>query len=149
MERITISLEDDLAREFDALIRHKGYQNRSEAVRDILRAELESNRLAEDAARSCVGVLSYVYDHHERNLAERVIERGHAHHDLVISTMHAHLDHNNCIETLILRGPTDRVRQFADALIAERGVRHGKVNLIPVNIDTRANRGHVHARPMT
>jgi CopG family nickel-responsive transcriptional regulator len=149
MERITISLEDDLAREFDAFMRNKGYQNRSEAVRDLLRAELESNRLAADAPGSCVGVLSYVYDHHERNLAERIVERGHAHHDLVISTMHAHLDHENCIETLILRGPTDRVRRFADALFAERGVRHGKMNLIPVDIQTKGSHSHVHARPMT
>lgn len=149
MERFTISIDQDLAREFDALMRAKGYRNRSEAVRDMLRNELENFRLAAGAAPECVGVLSYVYNHHERSMAQKVIEHAHAEHDLVVSTMHAHLDHDNCIETMILRGPTARTQRFAEALIAEPGVRHGKLNLIPVKSGRDAKHRHVHSRPIT
>jgi CopG family nickel-responsive transcriptional regulator len=144
MERFTISLDSDLAKEFDALIAERGYSTRSEAVRDLLRAQLEQWRQAQDAAPHCVANLSYVYNHHERELAERLMAIQHAHHDLTVSTLHAHLDHENCIESAILRGPTTEVRRFAEMLIAERGVRHGKLNLIAVEID----QGHdQHPKP--
>ena len=79
---------------------------------------------------ACVATLSYVYNHHERELAERLMSLQHEHHDLTVSAMHAHLDHDHCIETVILRGPAQAVRRFADGVIAERGVRHGALNLI-------------------
>jgi CopG family nickel-responsive transcriptional regulator len=132
MERFTISLDEELAEAFDRLIAQRGYRNRSEAVRDVLRAQLESDRFGQDKARYCVGNLSYVYNHHERELAARLVQLQHNYHDLAVSTMHAHLDHENCLESVILKGPTSAVRQFAEALIAERGVRHGKLNLISV-----------------
>ena len=146
-ERFTISLDESLAREFERLMRERGYANRSEAVRDLLRRELESERLARGEAPHCVASLSYVYDHHERQLAERLTERQHHAHDLVVSAMHVHLDHDHCLETLILRGPTAEVRALADALSAERGVRHGRLNLIPV--EAEAVRAHSHSRPRT
>lgn len=146
IERFTISLDRRLAAEFDALIRARGYVNRSEAVRDLLRQRIERERLARDAAPYCVGCLSYVYDHQERDLAERLTALAHAHHDLVISATHAHLDHASCMETVILRGRTGAVRAFADAVIAERGVRHGSLNLVPVEAGA-ARHGHFHARP--
>ncbi len=145
MERITISLDRGLAQEFDRLIRGRSYANRSEAIRDILRRELEAERLAREEAPHCVASLSYVYNHHERQLAERLTEHQHQAHDLVVSTMHVHLDHDHCLETVILRGPTREVRRFADQLSAERGVRHGQLNLIPV--DTESTAPHVHTRP--
>ena len=132
MERFTISLDDDLAREFDRLIGVQGYQNRSEAVRDLIRGFLEKARLAQAASADCVANLSYVYNHHERDLAERLVSLSHAHHDLAVATLHAHLDHDNCLESSILRGPTTAVRAFSQALMAERGVRHGMLNLISV-----------------
>lgn len=138
MQRFTISLDDELAAAFDQLIAQRGYRNRSEAVRDLLRSQLESSRLAQGDARHCVANLSYVYNHHERELAERLTAIQHDHHDLTVATMHAHLDHQHCIESVILRGPTPAVRGFADALMAERGVRHGKLNLISVEA------GHVN-----
>ena len=156
MERFTISLDSELASEFDALIAERGYRNRSEAVRDLLRAQLEQWRQAQDAAPYCVANLSYVYNHHERELAERLMSIQHAHHDLMVSTLHAHLDHENCIESAILRGPTAEVRRFADALMAERGVRHGKLNLVAVEVGQRHTHGykaagkathHVHLKP--
>ncbi len=142
MERFTISLDEKLAKEFDRLIRERGYDNRSEAVRDILREKLEANRLDREEAPDCIAALSYIYNHHERDLAERLTAAQHDHHDLTVSTMHAHLDHENCMETVILRGPTKDVREFAHAMMAERGVRHGALNLIPA--DMNAGREHHH-----
>ena len=160
MERITISLGAELAAEFDRLIADRGYRNRSEAVRDLLRAHLEQARQERGGAKHCVASLSYVYNHHERDLAERLTALQHEQHDLAVATLHAHLDHENCLESVILRGPTAAVRSFADALVAERGVRHGQLNLIDVELDsgrghhhgyTPAGRGHghVHLKPKT
>lgn len=160
MERMTISLDADLATEFDRLIAERGYRNRSEAVRDLLRAHLEQARQKRGEATHCVANLSYVYNHHERDLAERLTSLQHEQHDLAVATLHVHLDHENCLESVILRGPTAAVRSFSDALIAERGVRHGQLNLIDVEIDsgrghhhgyTAVGRGHghVHLKPKT
>ncbi len=141
MRRITISVNDDLADEFDRLLDLRGYQNRSEAFRDLVRGALEADRLASDSATHCVACVSYVYNHHERDLAARVTAAHHAHHDVSVSTMHVHLDHDHCLEAAILRGPSAEVKCFSQALIAERGVRHGQVNLVPVEV----GRPHSHA----
>jgi CopG family nickel-responsive transcriptional regulator len=132
MQRLTISLDDDLAGAFDELIQRRGYANRSEAFRDLLRRELGENDLAVGKAKQCVAVLSYVFDHHERQLASRLTDIQHDHHDLAVATMHAHISHEDCVETVILRGATDKVRDFAQSVIAETGVRHGHMELIPV-----------------
>ncbi len=154
MERITMSIHESLAKEFDALIAKRGYTSRSEAMRDLLRREVEANRVAYEARSHCVANLSYVYNHHERELAERLTEAQHAHHDLVVSAMHVHLDHDHCLESVILKGPTAAVRGFANGIQAERGVRHGSVNLVTVELgDTHTggaahhHRGHMHLIP--
>lgn len=147
MERFTISLDEPLAREFDDLIHRRGYANRSEAVRDMLRRELEDDRLARHEAPHCVAALSYIYDHHERQLADRLTDMQHHAHDLVVSSMHVHLDHDHCLETLILRGETEATRHFAGQLAAERGVRHAQLNLVPVDVETAGS--HTHSRPKT
>ncbi|MBM4181126.1 MAG: nickel-responsive transcriptional regulator NikR [Betaproteobacteria bacterium] len=150
MERITISLDESLARAFDVLIRSRGYANRSEAVRDMLRRELESDRLAREDAPHCVASLSYVYNHHERRLAERLTDLQHHAHDLVVSSMHVHLDHDHCLETLFLRGHTVEVRALAEQISAERGVRHAALNLVPVETEAVLQHAHhVHSRPHT
>ncbi len=141
MERITMSIETELAREFDELIAARGYASRSEAMRDLLRRELEAERSVKDAKSHCVASLSYVYNHHERDLAERLTGAQHEHHDLVVATMHVHLDHEHCLETVVLKGPTAVVRSFAARTQAERGVRHGQINLITVQP------GDVHRAP--
>jgi CopG family nickel-responsive transcriptional regulator len=143
MERITMSLKPALARQFDEFIRGKGYSNRSEAMRDLIRERLEGERLQENEDSHCVATLSYVYNHHEMALASRLTSSQHAHHDLTISTMHIHLDHENCLETVVLRGNVRQVRSFAESIIAERGVRHGTLNMVPVSLDPDSN-GHVH-----
>jgi CopG family nickel-responsive transcriptional regulator len=158
VERFTISLDDRLAAQFDEWMADKQYANRSEAVRDMLRAAIGKKHLDSRAGKHCIACLSYVFNHHELDLAERLTSLHHAHHDLSVSTMHAHLDHDHCLETVILRGPTARVSQFADEVCAERGVHHGKLNLISVELHEHQTghaarkRGaarvpHVHVKP--
>jgi CopG family transcriptional regulator, nickel-responsive regulator len=154
MERITMSIDEALARDFDALIGKRGYPSRSEAMRDLLRREVEANRVAWEPHSHCVASLSYVYNHHERELAERLTGAQHARHDLVVAAMHVHLDHDNCLETVVLKGPTAAVRGFANGLQAQRGVRHGQVNLITVTTGdahhgpgSHRHQGHVHLIP--
>jgi CopG family nickel-responsive transcriptional regulator len=150
MDRFTISLDEDLATAFDELIKERGYSTRSEAVRDILRSHLQHSAEKRDSRGSCVANLSYVYNHQERELAERLTKIQHAHHELTMSTMHTHLDHDQCIETVMLKGPAKRVRQFAEEIIAERGVRHGLLNLVNVNISaphTHDGSTHRHLKP--
>jgi CopG family nickel-responsive transcriptional regulator len=160
MQRFTISLDDELARQFDAFIAEKGYVNRSEAVRDLIRTRLGNDRLGEPSRRAasgwCVANVSYVYDHHDRMVTTRVLDLQHDHHDLVITSLHTHLDHDHCLETAVLRGPTASVQACAEQLIALRGVRHGNVHLVPLEGDGQRHRhadgatsaAHRHLRPI-
>ena len=147
MERMTISLDKALADEFDQFITRHGYRNRSEAVRDLIRLKLESERLERERQGQCVGTLTYVYNHEERELARRLTTLQHDHHDLAVSTLHVHLDHDNCLETVVVQGPTQQVRAFTDAVIARPGVRHGELYLIPVDVrDSAHAHGPGHSR---
>ena len=147
MKRLTMSLDDDLAEAFEAIVQDRGYANRSEAFRDLLRADLGAVRQTEQPKGPCIATLSYVYDHHQRQLAMRLTDMQHEHHELTVSTTHAHLDHNLCIETVILRGPTAKVRAFAQSVIAQPGVSHGNLHLVP--LATRRAHGHDHLAPAT
>ena len=151
MRRLTISIDDELADTFDELVARKGYLNRSEAFRDLLRHKLDEDELDAHAGGHCVGTLSFVYDHHQRQLASRITAMQHDHHDVTISSMHAHLDHDNCLETVLLRGSTKAVKAFADAVIAQTGVRHGKLHMIPVKAGHTHKKGqghgHTHLHP--
>ena len=154
MDRFTISLDNQLAAAFDQWLAERGYTTRSEAVRDLLRAELERSRQRQPEGLHCVACLSYVFNHHERELGERLAHMQHAHHDLTLSTTHVHLDHEHCLETVLLRGPAQSVRRFADALCAERGVHHGQLNLISVDLHQQHRHGrdsapHLHLKPAT
>ena len=152
MERFTISLDEALASQFDQLIAARGYSNRSEAVRDLIRGAIEGDRQRDPPSGHCVGNLSYVFNHHQRELAERLTGLQHEHHDLTVAAMHSHLDHENCLESVILKGPTAAVRQFADALMAQSGVRHGQLNVIALEAEHHHAHDahgapHVHYRP--
>ena len=149
-----MSMDEALARDFDQLIKDRGYTSRSEAMRDLLRREIEAHRHARDARSHCVANLSYIYNHHERKLSERLMESQHRHHDLVVSTLHVHLDHEHCLETVVLKGPALAVRAFADQTQAEKGVRHGVLNLVTVKVSDAHYRlaphqhpGHLHLIP--
>jgi CopG family transcriptional regulator, nickel-responsive regulator len=132
MKRLTISVDDELADAFEAVMRERGYENRSEAFRDLLRADLGARHLHLAPDSACVATLSYVYNHHQRQLALRLTDLQHAHHELTVSTTHAHLDHDHCIETVILRGPAAEVQKFAQGVIAQPGVSHGALHLVPM-----------------
>lgn len=144
MRRITISVDDALADQFDQLILQRGYENRSEAFRDLVRGKLEQERKVTNEARFCVASVNYIYNHHERELASRLTAAQHEHHDLCVSTMHVHLDHDNCLETVILRGTYRRVSDFANSLVAQSGVRHGNIHIVPVEMETPTRKQHTH-----
>ena len=114
MQRITITVDDALLDQFDAYMKRHGYVNRSEAFRDLARHQLSSEHIEQDKSGDCIGCFSYVYNHNERQLARRLIEAQHHHHDLSLSTLHVHLDHDNCMEAVVVRGATAAVRLFAD-----------------------------------
>jgi CopG family nickel-responsive transcriptional regulator len=152
VERFTISLDEALAQQFDELIATRGYSNRSEAVRDLIRGAIEGDRQRDVPTGHCVANLSYVFNHHQRDLAERLTGLQHEHHDLTVAALHSHLDHENCLESVILKGPTAQVRQFADALMAESGVRHGQLNIVALEAEHHHAHDadgaqHVHYRP--
>jgi CopG family transcriptional regulator, nickel-responsive regulator len=142
MQRVTITLDDDLMADLDRVIETRGYQNRSEAIRDLARAGLQQAMQDTSASRDCVGALVYVYDHSARDLAKRLVHTFHEHHDLSLATMHVHLDHESCMEVTVLKGRTKDVQDVADHVIAERGVRHGRLVTVPVDIGSEV---HAHA----
>ena len=130
LSRVGISLEDDLLSRFDELIEGRGYTNRSEAIRDMIRDSLVKSDWEEaDDGKPRVAVVCLVYDHEERELGQRLTHEQHHHHDVIISTMHVHMDSRNCLEVLILRGKADEVLHVGNGLISTKGVKLGK--LIP------------------
>lgn len=132
MQRYTISLEDELAERFEAWTRRHGYDNRSEAIRDLVRDRLGDEFLQTERGGQCIATVSYTYDHHERELGQRLMQHQHGHHDLAVSTLHIHLDSLQCLEVAILRGYSVEVAAKARALVAERGVHHGRVHMLPI-----------------
>lgn len=132
MQRVTVTLDEDLVAELDRFIESRGYQNRSEAVRDLARSGLRQAAEAAGEGEDAVGALVYLYDHEARNMSKRLTEAHHRHPDMSVCTLHMHLDHDQCLEVALLRGPTQSLRHFSEHLIAERGVRHGRLVLVPV-----------------
>jgi CopG family transcriptional regulator, nickel-responsive regulator len=125
--RTGISLESELLRRFDRVIRKKGYKNRSEAIRDLVRdyaveEDVEENRMV-------VGTLTMVYDHHRPKLSEQLIAAQHDAEGKVLAATHVHLDHHNCLEVIIMKGHSREVRHIADRILSLRGVKHGKLVL--------------------
>jgi CopG family nickel-responsive transcriptional regulator len=126
LTRISISLESALLDAFDHSIEARGYATRSEAIRDLIRDQLVREE-AEHAAGEQVAVVTLVYDHHARELAARLIDKQHHHHDLVVSSLHVHLGERHCLEVSVLRGPGEKVRHLGEELLATKGVLHGDV----------------------
>lgn len=128
LRRFGVSMEEDLLDKFDQLARSRGYGNRSEFLRDLARRELvEQQWELEDA--EVAGTVTLVYDHDARGLGDELTHVQHDHHDLVLSSLHVHLDESNCLEVVVLRGSAARVRALADALISRRGVKHGQLTM--------------------
>src|SRR5512140_2631211 len=124
--RFGISLDEKLLDSFDQLIEQKSYMNRSEAIRDLIRASLVEERLGSED-QEAVGTVTLVYNHHVRDLSDKLTEQQHAHHDQIVSALHVHLDAHNCLEVLVVRGKARDVRRIADELIGVKGVKHGKL----------------------
>jgi len=120
----------------------RGYQNRSEAIRDFARGGMRQAAEEGHGAGNCVAALVYVYDHESRDLSKRLTHTFHDHHDLSLSAMHVHLDHGSCMEVAVLKGDARDVRHLADHVIAERGVRHGRLVMVPVEAESEK---HAHA----
>ena len=139
MERITITIDDDLLATVDRLVKKRGYPSRSEAIRDLVRDAAKLEHTAEVQAQ-CVATLSYVFDHATRELSQRLVNAQHDHHDLGIATTHIHVDHNSCLEVAILKGPIAAIQELADSLTAQRGVRHASLHIIPL----KPASGHRH-----
>lgn len=149
MQRITITIDDELAQKIDKLAQSHGYQNRSETVRDLVRAGIAHTRPDAAAAAECVASVVYVYEQGTRELPKRLAHAYQHQHDLSVATMRVALDHENCMEVAVLKGKTVEVERFAEQIIAERGVRHGRVVLIPAEIESERHahgerRPHIH-----
>ena len=128
LSRIGVAIDTDLLEKFDRLIAERKYTNRSEAFRDLIRDELVE-KLWESPESDVVGTVTLVYDHHVRMLNEKLTDIQHDHHRLILSTLHVHLDHDNCLEVLVVRGRSSDVRRVADTLISTKGVKHGRLSI--------------------
>jgi CopG family nickel-responsive transcriptional regulator len=124
--RFGVSMDPDLLDKFDKLIDRKGYENRSEAVRDLVRDHLVEKEW-EETKGEVVGTVTLVYDHHVRDLSDKLTDLQHHHFKNIISTTHIHLDGHNCLEVLVVRGKSGEIKAIADRLISTKGVKHGKL----------------------
>ena len=127
IDRIGISLERSLLEQFDRLIEQRGYVNRSEAVRDLIREQLVQGEWSESESGEAVGVVAIVYDHDSAGVARKLTQLQHESHRAVVSALHVHMDAHNCLEVLVLRGRAADVVQLAEGLVATRGVKYGKI----------------------
>jgi CopG family nickel-responsive transcriptional regulator len=127
LSRIGVALDSKLLAKFDALIAKQGYESRSEAFRDLIRAELIQQAI-EAGDTKVVGTISLVYDHHVRLLQEKLTELQHRYHHSIISTLHVHLDHDHCLEVIVAAGKYPEVQALANGLISIKGVKHGRAN---------------------
>ena len=126
LSRIGVAIDSNLLAKFDRFIRKQGYTNRSEAFRDLIRDRLVASA-TEAPGTKAVGTITLIYDHHSRLLPEKLMNVQHEHHDSIISTTHAHLDHDTCLEVIIVRGTAREIQALADLLIGTKGVQHGRL----------------------
>lgn len=126
--RLSVSLPRELARQLDRMAREKGYDNRSLAVADMIRADLVEHR-QNLGDQEIAGTITLVYDHHKQHVQAALTDIQHDHHEEIVSTLHVHLDHHNCLEVLVVRGKAGPIKRIADELIAAKGVKHGKLTV--------------------
>ncbi len=129
MEKITrfgVSIEPDLLKKFDKIIKMEGYTNRSEAIRDLVRKNLIREENKNPNAES-IGTLTMIYDHHTGNLTNKLLDLQHDHTKEILSTTHIHIDHNNCLEVLVLKGKTGKIQKLADNIKSLKGIKHGEL----------------------
>ena len=124
--RFGVSISPDLLDRFDKIIKKKGYYNRSEAIRDIIRKSIAKEDTV-DPYSNVIGTLTMIYDHHQRMLTNKLLDLQHKHHNEILSTTHIHVDHNNCLEVLVLKGKTGEIKKLADNIRALKGIKHGEL----------------------
>jgi CopG family transcriptional regulator, nickel-responsive regulator len=129
IERVGVSLEKGLLSAFDKLISAQGYESRSEAIRDLIRQQLSSDRLRDDKAEAVAAVV-LVYNHHATAIMERLTDLQHSHVLKTISSLHVHLDHHDCLEVIVLRGKVGEINRMGEKLVSIKGVKLGRVNLL-------------------
>ena len=129
VEKITrfgVSIEPELLKKFDRMIKKEGYENRSEAIRDLIRAGLIDEK-SKNPDENVIGTLTMIYDHHTGNLTNKLLNLQHNHHTEILSTTHIHVDHHNCLEVLVLKGKSGRVQKLADSIKALKGIKYGEL----------------------
>lgn len=132
--RFGVSIEPKLLTDFDKLINKKGYANRSEAIRDLIRSELVDFK-CKSGSEETIGTITIVYNHEVRDLSDKLTHLQHNYHGFIISTLHVHLDEHNCLEVLVVKGKGDKVKKIADELIGTKGVKHGKLTMTTTGRD--------------
>ena len=137
LTRFSVSLPGALARQLDGMTREKGYANRSQAIADMIRAHLVEHQ-QQFGSGEIAGSITLVYDHHRHHLQDLLTDLQHDHRDAIISALHCHLDHDNCLEVLAVRGAADEIKKLADELIAAKGVKHGRLTITTTGKDLPA-----------
>jgi CopG family transcriptional regulator, nickel-responsive regulator len=146
LSRTGVSLDSVLLEQFDQLIQNKGYANRSEALRDLIRDHLVATSVVAPDAE-VVGTVTLIYDHHSRLLPEKLTDIQHKYHEAIISTVHAHLDHDTCLEVVVVKGKSKLIQNLADLLISTKGVQHGRLVMSsPAIAHSSAKHKHKHKR---
>ena len=125
--RFGVSLEKALLDDFDRLIKQRKYTNRSEAIRDLIRQDLLKKDLEDD--REVAGAITYIYDHHQRDLLNKIIDVQHNAHDIIQSSQHIHIDHHNCLEIVAVKGNSSKIRKLANTIKALKGIKHGSLTM--------------------
>src|SRR5208283_1591646 len=134
VSRFSISLPPKLLKQFEEMSGEKGYHNRSLAIADIIRDKLVEHR-QRFSSEEIAGTITLVYDHHKPHVQATLTDIQHDHHEVIISTVHVHLDHHNCLEVLVVRGKAGVIKKIADELIAAKGVKHGKLTVTTSGVE--------------
>jgi len=142
LRRFGVSIEKSLLKDFDGLIEKKGYANRSDALRALIRSHLLDTRTQESPDMEVIATMTLVYDHGDGDLPTRLTEIQHRYHQFIVSTLHVHFDAHNCLEVLVVRGGLRAVRSISDSLIGTRGVRHGQ---LVINAGIQTGKEHAEA----
>lgn len=131
--RFSVSLPASLAHDLDDMVLQKGYSNRSLAIADMIRAQLVEHR--QNLGGEIAGTITLLFDHHKSSLQRALTDMQHDHTDLIVSTLHVHLDHDNCLEVLVVRGDGERIRTLCDSLVGIKGIKHGRLTVTATGHD--------------
>jgi CopG family nickel-responsive transcriptional regulator len=124
--RFGVSIEPELLKKFDKIIKKEGYTNRSEKIRDVIRKNLINQETTNPDSKA-IGTLTMIYNHHTSNLTNKLLDLQHEHHNEILTTTHVHIDNYNCLEVLVLKGKTGRIKKLAEKIVALKGIKHGEL----------------------